>query len=78
MAKVVKKKDIASNLADAASSIKNALGWKDSEALPEATSAEAEVEMTDEEIEAKKKKAKGTPRKAFSDFAESYRKEIGK
>ena len=70
MAKVVKKKDIASNLADAASSIKNALGWKE----PEATSVEAEVEMTDEE---KKKKEKAKPRKAFSDFAESYRKEIG-
>ena len=73
MAKVVKKKDISSNLADAANSIKNALGWKDEEA----TSVEAEVEPTEEEIEAKKKKAKGTPRKAFSDFAESYRKEIG-
>lgn len=71
MAKVVKKKDIASNLADAASSIKNALGWKE----PEAEPVEAEVELTEEEK--KKKKAKAKPRNAFSDFAESYRKEIG-
>ena len=70
MAKVVKKKDISSNLADAANSIKNALGWKEPE-------VEAEVEPTEEEIEAKKKKEKTKPRKAFSDFAESYRKEIG-
>jgi hypothetical protein len=70
MAKVVKKKDIASNLADAASSIKNALGWKE----PEAEVVEADVEMTEEE---KKKKEKAKPKRAFVDFAESYRKEIG-
>ena len=72
MEKVVKKKSINENLADAASSIKNALGWKDepAEEVP------AEVEMSDEELAKKKKNVK--PRQAFTDFAESYRKEIGK
>jgi hypothetical protein len=72
MAKVVKKKDISSNLADAANSIKNALGWKDEEAAPEPTPEEIKAE------EEKKKKGKVKSSGAFSDFAESYRKEIGK
>lgn len=72
MAKIVKKKDISQNLADAANSIKNALGWKDEPAEEEP----AKVEVDDEALDKKKKKVK--PRQAFLDFAESYRKEIGK
>lgn len=70
MAKSVKKKDIASNLSDAAKSIRDVLGWQE----PEAMEPEVLPEPSPEE-ETKKKKAK--PKKAFVDFAESYRKAIG-
>lgn len=72
MEKSVKKKLIKGSLEDAANSIKSALGWKDEPAEEEPV----EVEVSDEELAKKKKKEK--PRQAFIDFAESYRKEIGK
>lgn len=72
MAGSVKKKDISSSLSDAANSVKIALGWKEEEPEKE----ETPVELTEEE-KAKRKK-EGKPLKSFSDFATSYRKEIGK